>query len=63
LTKNGRCLIYGSCRPGACKVFPIDQRDIDEVRICGGKCGYAFRKTDLSDTITAIDSHDDYGYY
>ena len=57
LTKNGRCLIYGVCRPGACKVFPIDQRDIDEVRMCGGKCGYGFRKADLSNAITTNDSH------
>ena len=42
LTKQGRCLVYGSCRPQACKVFPIDQRDIDEVKFCGGQCGYRF---------------------
>jgi hypothetical protein len=59
LTKNGRCLIYGVCRPGACKVFPIDQRDIDEVRMCGGKCGYGFRKTDLSNPFSTSDSHAD----
>ena len=42
LTKQGRCLIYGTWRPQACKVFPIDQRDIDEVKLCGGQCGYRF---------------------
>jgi len=42
LTKQRRCLIYGSCRPQACKVFPINQRDIDEVKLCGGQCGYYF---------------------
>ncbi|MFH1138721.1 MAG: hypothetical protein V1816_21805 [Pseudomonadota bacterium] len=42
LTKQGRCLVYGSCRPQSCKVFPIDQRDIDEVGVCGGRCGYTF---------------------
>ena len=42
LTKKGRCIIYGSCRPKACKVFPIDQRDIDEIKFCGGQCGYSF---------------------
>jgi hypothetical protein len=42
LTKSGRCIIYGSCRPRSCKVFPIDQRDIDEVNLCGGHCGYHF---------------------
>jgi len=34
LTKQSRCSIYSSCRPQACKVFPIDQRDIDEVKLC-----------------------------
>lgn len=42
LTKDGGCAIYGICRPQACKVFPIDQRDIDEAAICGGQCGYYF---------------------
>lgn len=42
LTKQGQCLFYGVCRPGACKVFPIDRRDIDEVSMCGGHCGYHF---------------------
>ena len=56
LMKNGHCLIYGACRPGACKVFPIDQRDIDEVRMFGAKCGYTFRKTETSKSLTAIDS-------
>ena len=36
LTKQGRCLGYGTCRPQACKVFPIDQRDVDEMKRCGG---------------------------
>ncbi len=42
LTNEGSCLAYGTCRPQACKVFPIDQRDIDEARLAGGKCGYRF---------------------
>ncbi len=42
LTKQGKCLVYGMCRPDACKVFPIDQRDIEEIRLCGGHCGYRF---------------------
>ncbi|SMC28146.1 hypothetical protein SAMN02746041_03188 [Desulfacinum hydrothermale DSM 13146] len=46
LTKRGRCYVYGYCRPRACKVFPIDQRDIDEVTICGGHCGYRFDRED-----------------
>ncbi len=46
LTKQRRCHIYGYCRPLVCKVFPIDQRDIDEVTICGGHCGYRFDRED-----------------
>ncbi len=42
LTKGGRCFAYGTCRPGACKVFPIDKRDIAEVELCGHHCGYSF---------------------
>jgi len=50
LTKRGSCLIYGICRPQACKVFPIDQRDIDEIELCGRVCGYSFnnRHEDVS---------------
>lgn len=48
LTKHGKCLVYGVCRPGACKVFPIDQRDIEEVRLCGSRCGYRFEKKMLT---------------
>ncbi len=44
LAKQGRCVVYGSCRPQACKVFPIDQRDIDEIKLCGAHCGYRFNK-------------------
>jgi hypothetical protein len=46
LTKQGRCLVYDTCRPQGCKVFPIDQRDIDEVKLCGGRCGYRFNGED-----------------
>ena len=42
LKKQGRCFVYGSCRPQTCRVFPIDQRDIDEVKLCGAQCGYRF---------------------
>lgn len=42
LTNQGMCFVYGSCRPQACRVFPIDQRDIDEVKLCGVQCGYRF---------------------
>ena len=46
LSKQRRCFVYGSCRPQACKIFPIDQRDIDEVNICSGYCGYHFGRED-----------------
>ncbi len=42
LTQQGRCLAYTTCRPKACKVFPINQKDIDEIKQCGGQCGYRF---------------------
>ena len=42
LTKQSNCLAYGACRPEVCKIFPIDQRDIQEVELCGGKCGFHF---------------------
>lgn len=44
LSKQGRCFAYGACRPRSCKIFPIDQRDINEVRLCGGRCGYHFEE-------------------
>lgn len=47
LTTNGKCITYGVCRPDACKVFPIDQRDIDEVALCGKNCGYRFKSVRL----------------
>ena len=42
LTKEKRCLVYRSFRPKECRVFPIDQKDIDDVAACGGACGYSF---------------------
>ncbi len=42
LTQQGQCLVYGKCRPEACKTFPIDQRDLDEVKLYNGKCGFHF---------------------
>ena len=44
LTKRRRCLIYNTCRPSVCKLFPVDQRDIDEIELCGAACGYWFRR-------------------
>lgn len=42
LTKDRLCAVYGTFRPKACRAFPIDEKDIDDVRACGGKCGYRF---------------------
>ena len=42
LTRDKLCAVYGKCRPQVCRVFPIDQRDIDEVAAHGGCCGYYF---------------------
>ncbi len=42
LTKQSNCFAYGTCRPEVCKIFPIDQRDIEEVALCGGQCGFDF---------------------
>ena len=44
LTRQRLCRIYNKVRLEMCKSFPIDQRDIDEVALCGGTCGYRFEK-------------------
>jgi len=49
LTKQRRCSVYGVCRPQVCRVFPIDQRDIEEVKLCGIQCGYQFNGEDLDE--------------
>lgn len=46
LTKQALCLVYGTYRAQVCKLFPIDQRDIYEVELCGGQCGYHFKRED-----------------
>ncbi len=42
LTKDKLCRIYGRFRPKACKLFPLDPKDINDVAVCGGSCGYRF---------------------
>ena len=44
LTQQRTCRIYKKFRTMTCKSFPIDQRDIDEVALSGGTCGYHFEK-------------------
>jgi len=39
LTGRNRCVIYRLARPANCTRFPIDARDLREVR---GQCGYRF---------------------
>lgn len=39
---NFRCSIYQE-RPGQCRAFPIDERDLVDVNF---QCGYFFEKTD-----------------
>jgi len=42
LNLQGDCIAYGKCRPQACKTFPIDKRDIDEIKLANGRCGFNF---------------------
>ena len=44
LTRGRLCRTYNKFRLAMCKSFPIDQRDIDEVALGGGTCGYHFEK-------------------
>ena len=44
LTRENLCLTYMKGRPDACKHFAIDQRDIDDVAVTGGQCGYWFEE-------------------
>ncbi len=40
LTRRGLCRIYGGRRWLVCKLFPIDDRDLEDIRLAGGRCGY-----------------------
>ena len=42
LTRAGRCMVYGKARPLACKMFPIDRKDLGDVAAKGVTCGYRF---------------------
>jgi len=54
LTTRRTCLVYGTCRPQACKVFPIDRRDTYEVELCGGQCGYRFSRAPAENKMRAL---------
>ena len=47
LTKVRLCRIYRKYRLEVCKMFPIHQRDIEEVVLNGGRCGYRFETGSL----------------
>ena len=40
------CLAYGSWRPAACTTVPIDNRDLSDIRLAGGECGFRFPGTE-----------------
>jgi hypothetical protein len=42
LDTQGLCRVYHTHRWAACKVFPIDERDVADVALAGGRCGYRF---------------------
>lgn len=39
LTKTRKCIIYHKGRPKHCKTFPLDERDLRDIK---GECGYYF---------------------
>lgn len=40
LGRDGLCRVYNGARWLACKMFPVDERDLRDVTISGGCCGY-----------------------
>lgn len=38
------CTAYGG-RSEVCRAFPIDQRDLDDIKAAGGACSFAFNQT------------------
>jgi len=40
LTRGGLCRVYSGRRWLVCKIFPIDDRDLDDVKSAGGRCEY-----------------------
>lgn len=41
LTSDQKCRIH-SWKPLNCRAFPIDEKDLNEVRLLGGECGFYF---------------------
>ncbi|MBF0101703.1 MAG: hypothetical protein HQK77_12425 [Desulfobacterales bacterium] len=42
-TRRRNCILYSMPRPKVCKIFPIDERDIQEVSWLGKSCGFYFK--------------------
>jgi hypothetical protein len=42
LDEQGLCRIYNKLRWKVCRLFPVDERDVTEVGLVGGRCGYSF---------------------
>ena len=40
LSQEGLCRLYHGGRWLACRLFPVDERDISDVAVAGGRCGY-----------------------
>jgi hypothetical protein len=42
LLQGDGCAAYDLPRPKACRAFPIDGKDLGDVAVAGGRCGYRF---------------------
>ena len=54
LTRENLCLTYIKGRPDACKLFPIDQKDIDDVAVFGVQCGYWFEEGEYKNAVSVV---------
>jgi hypothetical protein len=50
LTEQRLCRIYRKGRLEICRVFPIDERDVNEVALHEGTCGYFFEDCSLRES-------------
>ncbi len=44
LSCEGLCRVYNTCRWKACTFFPLDERDLKDVAVSGGSCGYFWKE-------------------
>ncbi len=42
LSEESGCRNYQGRRPRVCSLFPLSQADINDVKACGGNCGFWF---------------------